>query len=108
MTRKIEFVYLNFPSNPTHPLDLQSTGMEHINTLESGSSNGRNDSVCAHIGVSSMAGTEGWTMDPPAAREQAVDPKIKQNKINEKEIEDKVILNSTNTIEFNAVRYKTT
>ena len=61
--------HLNFPSNPTHPLDLQSTGMEHINTLESGRSNGRNDNVCAHIGVSSMAGTEGWTMDPPAARE---------------------------------------
>ena len=61
--------HLNFPSNPTHPLDLQSTGMEHINTEESGRSNGRNDSVCAQMGVSNIAGTEGCTMDPPAANE---------------------------------------
>ena len=67
--------HLNFPSNPTHPLDLQSTGMEHINTEESGRSNGRKDSVCAQMGVSNIAGTEGWTMDPPAANEYAVDPK---------------------------------
>ena len=66
--------HLNLPSNPTQPLDLQSTGMEHINTEESGRSNGRNDSVWAHIGVSKIAGTEGWTMDPPAANEYAVDP----------------------------------
>ena len=72
--------HLNFPSKLTQPLDLQSTGMEHISTEESGRSNGRNDSVWAHIGVSKIAGTEGWTMDPPAAREYAVDPKGEERK----------------------------
>ena len=48
--------------------------MEHISTDESGSSKGRKESVCAQMGVSKMAGTDGWTIDPPAAREYAVDP----------------------------------
>ena len=77
LQRHFFFSHLNFPSKLTHPLLLQSTGIEHVSTELSGSSNGRNDNVCAHIGVSSMAGTEGWTMDPPAAREYAVDPVIK-------------------------------
>ena len=77
LQRRLSFSHLNFPSKLTHPLDRQSTGIEHVSTELSGRSNGRNDSVCAHIGVSSMAGTEGWTMDPPAAREYAVDPMIK-------------------------------
>ena len=72
---------LNFPSKLTHPLDLQSTGIEHINTEESGRSKGRKDNVCAHMGVSRIAGTDGWTMDPPAAREYAVDPKGKEKRV---------------------------
>ena len=69
------WTHLNFPSKLTHPLERQSTGMEHISTDESGRSSGLKDSVCAHIGVSNIAGTDGWTMDPPAAREYAVDPR---------------------------------
>lgn len=57
---------LNFPSKLTHAEALQSGGTVHVSTLLSGSSRGRKDSECAQIGVSSMAGTEGCTMDPPA------------------------------------------
>ena len=71
LNQKVEIgnCYLNFPSKLTHPLDRQSVGMEHISTEESGRRRGRNDSVCAQIGVSNMAGTDGCTMDPPAAKE---------------------------------------
>ena len=48
--------------------------MEHMSTEESGSSRGRKERVCAHMGVSRMAGTDGCTIEPPAAREYAVDP----------------------------------
>ena len=61
--------HLNFPSKLTHPLERQSMGMEHISTEESGSSRGRKERVCAQMGVSRMAGTDGCTIDPPAARE---------------------------------------
>ena len=40
----------------------------------SGTTSGRNDSECGAMGVSSVLGTLGATMGPPALSEYAVDP----------------------------------
>lgn len=67
-------VHLNFPSKLTQAVDLLSLGTLALSTEESGNTTGRNDNVCAQMGVMSIAGTDGCTMDPPAASEYAVDP----------------------------------
>ena len=39
-----------------------------------GNTRGRNDRLLGHIGVSTMALKDGWTMGPPADSEYAVEP----------------------------------
>lgn len=41
---------------------------------ELGKTKGRNDKLRGHIGVSTIALSEGWTIGPPAEREYAVEP----------------------------------
>jgi hypothetical protein len=41
---------------------------------ESGKMRGRKERECGQTGVNKMQGTSGWTMDPPAASEYAVEP----------------------------------
>ncbi len=38
---------------------------------------GRKERVCGHMGVKRMAGMEGWTREPPADNEYAVEPVIR-------------------------------
>lgn len=45
-----------------------------MRVAESGRIIGRKDSECAHTGVTRIAGTDGYTIEPPAEREYAVDP----------------------------------
>jgi hypothetical protein len=42
------------------------------NSMLSGSSMGRKDSVCGQMGVMRMAGISGWTREPPAESCRAV------------------------------------
>jgi hypothetical protein len=39
-----------------------------------GNNRGLNDRLLGHIGVTSNASTDGWTMGPPADKEYAVEP----------------------------------
>ena len=41
---------------------------------ESGKRMGRNESVCGQIGVKRIAGTDGWTIEPPADMEYLPPP----------------------------------
>lgn len=41
---------------------------------ESGMTMGRKERECGQMGVISIAGTEGWTMDPPDEAEKAEEP----------------------------------
>lgn len=43
---------------------------------------GRKESVCGQIGVRRMAGMSGWTREPPAEREYAVEPRFEKNHVN--------------------------
>ena len=65
---------LFFPSIDTHapfrPVGLHTT----FNSTVAGIIIGRKESECGQIGVISMQGTVGCTMDPPADTEYAVDP----------------------------------
>lgn len=45
-----------------------------VTMLELGNTNGLNDRLRGHIGVSTNADNDGWTMGPPADREYAVEP----------------------------------
>jgi hypothetical protein len=49
-------------------------GTQIRSSIESGRSIGRKESVWGQIGVRRIAGICGWTSDPPAEREYAVDP----------------------------------
>ena len=64
----------NLPSNATHASDLASSGTVHRMTTWSGNTIDRKLSTWGQIGVTSIAGTTGWTTDPPAAMLYAVDP----------------------------------
>mmetsp|Transcript_14948 Transcript_14948/g.49003 ORF Transcript_14948/g.49003 Transcript_14948/m.49003 type:complete len:231 (+) Transcript_14948:1477-2169(+) len=63
-----------FPSKLTHASERASEAQWSSTTLESGRMTGRNERVCGQMGVRSSAESEGWTMEPPAATEYAVDP----------------------------------
>mmetsp|Transcript_31631 Transcript_31631/g.79449 ORF Transcript_31631/g.79449 Transcript_31631/m.79449 type:complete len:299 (+) Transcript_31631:422-1318(+) len=64
----------SLPSKLTHALHRASSATRNSTSTLSGSTTGRKDRVCGQMGVMRMAGTLGWTMDPPALTEYAVDP----------------------------------
>lgn len=49
-------------------------GTQIRSSMLSGSNMGRKDRVCGQMGVMRRAGICGWTRDPPAESEYAVDP----------------------------------
>ena len=50
----------------THALHLASSATLSSTSTESGRTTGRKERVCGQMGVMRMAGTFGWTMEPPA------------------------------------------
>ncbi|KAI2797596.1 hypothetical protein BLOT_014130 [Blomia tropicalis] len=62
------------PSNETHA-ELRESGETQIfNSTPAGTTIGRNESECGHIGVIIIAGTLGWIIEAPAATAYAVLP----------------------------------
>ncbi len=45
-----------------------------FNSTPAGTTMGLNESECGQMGVTMMAGTDGWIMDAPAATAYAVEP----------------------------------
>mmetsp|Transcript_10821 Transcript_10821/g.39198 ORF Transcript_10821/g.39198 Transcript_10821/m.39198 type:complete len:309 (-) Transcript_10821:1110-2036(-) len=64
----------SFPSKLAYGSTRALSGTRIVSTTESGSTSGRNDSVCGQMGTNSTPLTPGCTMLPPAASEYAVDP----------------------------------
>lgn len=62
------------PSKEAQAVLLELNGTQIRSSMLSGRSIGRNDRVCGQRGVMSIEGISGWTKDPPAEREYAVDP----------------------------------
>jgi len=62
------------PSNAHQAVAREDLGTDMRRSMESLRSMGRNDKVCGQIGVNRMAGMSGWTREPPAEREYAVEP----------------------------------
>jgi hypothetical protein len=62
------------PSKDAHAVLRELYGTQMRSSMLSGSSMGRNDSVCGQIGVMRSAGISGCTRLPPAESEYAVLP----------------------------------
>lgn len=67
-------VSLNCPSKLTDALHRLSIETSMCRTVLSGNNICLNESVCGQIGVIKRPGVSGWTIDPPADMEYAVDP----------------------------------
>ena len=62
------------PSIETHAEQRPSSGFVNFILQFSGSIRGLNDNECGATGVSKIAGTLHYTIEPPAAKLYAVDP----------------------------------
>ena len=67
-------VSLNCPSKLTDAVHRLSIDTSICNTVLSGNNICLKESVCGQIGVIKRPGVRGWTIDPPADIEYAVDP----------------------------------
>lgn len=62
------------PSNDTHDVFRLSIDTDILSSTPAGTTIGRKLSECGQIGVTMIAGTDGWIIDAPAATAYAVLP----------------------------------